>query len=170
MNPLAEWKAENALLAWILSLALGMLAGDLAWQWHARHDARSIGHRHFPLRRHAGRRLAMLLFALVALAAGARPPGELPRFNIALARSLHAQLPLPLRRRAAMLTHLGDVLWIAPVATLLLAILLRVHYFNDVLAGYANGAAWLLLCMGVAEYLRGNTTLGAGNPCPEALP
>jgi undecaprenyl-diphosphatase len=33
-------------------------------------------------------------------------------------------------------------------------ILLQVHYFSDVLAGYAAGAAWLLLCIGVAEYGR----------------
>lgn len=268
MNPLAEWIAANALLAWILSLALGMLAGDLAWQWHARHDAGGFGHRHFALRRHAGRLLlAMLLFALIAFAVGARPPGELPRFDIALARSLHAQLSLPLLRAAAMLTHLGDTLWIAPVATLLLVILLRrrqwrlaaiwavtligimpidrglkalfrrvrplddhgfisatgwsfpsghafgamvfygmlayvllrllpprlhraviaaalgligvtgtsrillqVHYFSDVLAGYASGAAWLVLCIGIAEYLLGSTTLNAGNPAPEPLP
>lgn len=268
MNPLAEWIAANALLAWILSLALGMLAGDLAWQWHARHDARSIGHRHFPLRRHAGRLLlAVLVFAFVALAVGARPPCALPRFDIALAQSLHAQMSLPLLRTAAMLTHLGDALWIAPAATLLLVILLRrrqwwlaaiwaatligimpingglkvlfrrvrplddhgfisatgwsfpsghafaamvfygmlayvllrllpqrlhraviaaalgligvtgisrillqVHYFSDVLAGYASGAAWLVLCIGIAEYLRCSTTSSADNPSPEPRP
>ena len=33
-------------------------------------------------------------------------------------------------------------------------ILLQVHYFSDVLAGYAAGAAWLVLCIGGAEALR----------------
>ncbi|MDE1895363.1 MAG: phosphatase PAP2 family protein [Xanthomonadaceae bacterium] len=33
-------------------------------------------------------------------------------------------------------------------------VLLQVHYFSDVLAGYAAGAAWLLLCIGVAEHGR----------------
>ena len=33
-------------------------------------------------------------------------------------------------------------------------ILLQVHYFSDVMAGYAVGAAWLVLCIGMAEHLR----------------
>ncbi len=33
-------------------------------------------------------------------------------------------------------------------------ILLQVHYFSDVMAGYACGALWLLLCIGLAERLR----------------
>ena len=32
-------------------------------------------------------------------------------------------------------------------------ILLQVHYFSDVMAGYAAGAAWLVLCIGAAEHL-----------------
>ncbi len=272
MNLMVEWITTNALLAGGLLLALGVLTGDLAWRWHVRRDAGNIGHRSFRLRQHAGRLLlamlmAMLLFAFIAFAVGARPPGELPRFDIALANGLHAQLPLPLLRAAAMLTHLGDTLWIAPVASLLLVILLQrrqwrlaaiwvvaligimpiddglkalfrrvrplddhgfvsapgwsfpsghafgamafygmlayvllrllpqrfhraviaaaltligaigisrillqVHYFSDVLAGYASGAAWLVLCIGIAEYLRGSTSSSADNPSPEPHP
>jgi len=33
-------------------------------------------------------------------------------------------------------------------------ILLQVHYFSDVMAGYATGLAWLTLCVGSAEYIR----------------
>ncbi len=33
-------------------------------------------------------------------------------------------------------------------------ILLQVHYFSDVMAGYATGMAWVTLCVGSAEYLR----------------
>lgn len=268
MNLMVEWIATNALLAGVLLLTLGVLTGDLAWRWHVRRHAGGVGHRSFRLRQHAGRLLlAMLLFAFIAFAVGARPPGELPRFDIALASGLHAQLPWPLLRAAAMLTHLGDVLWIAPVASLLLVILLQrrqgrlaavwalaligimpidsglkalfrrvrplddhgfvsapgwsfpsghafaamvfygmlayvllrllprrfhraviaaalaligaigisrillqVHYFSDVLAGYASGAAWLVLCIGIAEYLRVGTSLRAGNLSPEPLP
>ncbi|MGP1665527.1 MAG: phosphatase PAP2 family protein [Rhodanobacter sp.] len=32
-------------------------------------------------------------------------------------------------------------------------ILLQVHYLSDVLAGYACGGIWLMLCIGMAEYL-----------------
>lgn len=37
-------------------------------------------------------------------------------------------------------------------------ILLQVHYFSDVLAGYAAGAAWLVLCIGATEIMRRPTT------------
>ncbi|SFW59626.1 undecaprenyl-diphosphatase [Luteibacter sp. UNCMF366Tsu5.1] len=33
-------------------------------------------------------------------------------------------------------------------------ILLQVHYFSDVMAGYATGLAWVTLCAGSAEYVR----------------
>jgi undecaprenyl-diphosphatase len=33
-------------------------------------------------------------------------------------------------------------------------ILLQVHFFSDVMAGYATGLAWLTLCVGSAEYIR----------------
>lgn len=33
-------------------------------------------------------------------------------------------------------------------------ILLQVHYFSDVMAGYATGLAWVTLCAGSAEYFR----------------
>jgi undecaprenyl-diphosphatase len=33
-------------------------------------------------------------------------------------------------------------------------ILLQVHYFSDVMAGYATGLAWVTLCVGGAEYFR----------------
>lgn len=31
---------------------------------------------------------------------------------------------------------------------------LHVHYFSDVLAGYASGSAWLIVCIGAAEVMR----------------
>lgn len=33
-------------------------------------------------------------------------------------------------------------------------VLLQVHYLSDVVAGYAFGLTWLLLCIGIAEWLR----------------
>ena len=51
-------------------------------------------------------------------------------------------------------------------------IALQVHYFSDVLAGFASGAVWLLLCIGVAERLRARALLHAAratlqHPRPE---
>jgi undecaprenyl-diphosphatase len=54
-------------------------------------------------------------------------------------------------------------IWRLPIALsgLLIALLvgysrvvLQVHYFSDVLAGYATGLAWVTLCAGSAEYVR----------------
>jgi len=33
-------------------------------------------------------------------------------------------------------------------------IVLQVHYFSDVMAGYVSGLVWLVLCMGGAEWWR----------------
>lgn len=46
-------------------------------------------------------------------------------------------------------------------------ILLQAHYFSDVVAGYACGLAWLMLCIGLAERLRRRDMMRnlAGKPC-----
>ncbi len=45
-------------------------------------------------------------------------------------------------------------------------VMLQVHYFSDVMAGYACGLAWLTLCIGLAETLRSRNAIdgapGAG--------
>lgn len=254
MASAVEWMGEHALMLWPLLILAGVLGADLAWQrqqlWRRERD--SEGRHRSALRRHAAVWLMLCLLALfagVAAAANATPPGELPRFDMALAQSLHDDVPLPALRVIAVLTHLGSTLVIAPAAVLVLLflllrrqwrqaiawtlalgglmpvndglkllfqrerplhdhgfitepgwsfpsghafgsmvfygmlayvllcqlpprfhrgviaatavmigmvgssrILLQVHYFSDVLAGYAAGAAWLLLCIGVAEY------------------
>lgn len=37
-------------------------------------------------------------------------------------------------------------------------IVLQVHYFSDVVAGYISGAAWLVVCIGAAEWWRTRST------------
>lgn len=49
-------------------------------------------------------------------------------------------------------------------------ILLQVHYLSDVLAGYTAGAAWLLLCIGVAEYGRQHKRNLSPNAQPRPSP
>ncbi len=53
--------------------------------------------------------------------------------------------------------------WHVPVALSAIAamllvgcsrVVLQVHYFSDVLAGYASGSAWVIVCIGAAEVLR----------------
>jgi membrane-associated phospholipid phosphatase len=77
---------------------------------------------------------------------------------------------------AYVLWRLLPASWHRPVlaVTLLLAgliglsrILLQAHYFTDVLAGYALGLAWLMLCIALAEHLRQRDMVRhvAGRPC-----
>ncbi|MEO8811102.1 MAG: phosphatase PAP2 family protein [Rhodanobacter sp.] len=255
MNPMVGWIAAHALLLWALLLMLGLLGGDLAWQhnarWHRR--AAAVGRVPAVLRWQVGVFLLLalvLFFSAIALAIFRPHAGALAGFDGGLAESLRDQLPRPVLRAIAMLTHLGDKLWVATAsAAVLLVLLLRrhwqlalawtvalvgilpvngtlkalfrrvrplhdhgfiiepgwsfpsghafgavvfygmlayvllrlsprfhraiiaaamlligvvgisrillqVHYFSDVLAGYAAGAAWLVLCIGVTETLR----------------
>lgn len=77
---------------------------------------------------------------------------------------------------ACVLLRLLPARWHRPVlaVNLLLAglvglsrILLQAHYFTDVLAGYAFGLTWLMLCIALAAHLRRRDMLRnvAGRPC-----
>ncbi|WP_077511340.1 phosphatase PAP2 family protein [Rhodanobacter sp. B05] len=259
MNPMVEWIAAHALLLWALLLMLALLGGDLAWQHNARWQRRAVrlGHASTVLRWQVGVLLLLalaLFFAAIALAIFGRQPSALAGFDASLAEGLRDQLPLPVLRVIAVITDLGDKLWVTAVASLMLLmlllrrhwqlalawavallgilpvngglkmlfqrtrplhdhgfiiepgwsfpsghafgsvvfygmlayvllrlsprfhrtiiaaavlligvvgisrILLQVHYFSDVLAGYTAGAAWLVLCIGAAEILRDPTT------------
>ena len=256
---MVEWIAAHALLLWALLLILALLGGDLAWRHNARWHRRAAQRDHAPviLRWQVGVFLLLaltLLFAAIVLALFGRHATELAGFDAALAESLRDQLPVPILRVVAAVTHLGDALWVTSVATVVLLglllrrhgqlalvwaialpgivaingglkalfqrerplhghgfiiepgwsfpsghafgavvfygmlayvllrlspsyhraiigaavlligvvgisrILLEVHYFSDVLAGYTAGAAWLVLCIGAAEVLREPTT------------
>lgn len=255
MASAVEWIGEHALMLWLLLILAGVLIADLGWQGRQRWQRQLDGGRHpSAWRRHASLWMllcVLTLFAGIAAALNVMPPGELPRFDRALAQSLHDHMPLPALRVVALLTHLGSATFVAPAAILVLLflllrrqwqrglawalalggvvpingglkllfhrarplhgqgfiiksdwsfpsghafgslvfygmlaclllrflparfhrgviaaavamigmvgssrILLQVHYFSDMLAGYAAGAAWLLLCIGVAEYGR----------------
>lgn len=255
MEPMAEWVAAHTLSLWALLLLLALLAGDQAWQYNVRWNQRATNRGapaallRWPVALVLGVAL-VLLFATIAVDVTARPPGKLPTFDTDLAEQLRAQLPTSVLRVIALVTHLGDVLWIAPVSVVVaVALLLRkhgrlaaawsvalfgilpingslkalfhrarplhdhgfiiepgwsfpsghafgamvfygmlayvllrlsrrfhraiiaaavaligvvgisrivlqVHYFSDVLAGFSAGATWLVLCITAAEYLR----------------
>lgn len=255
MNTLVEWIADHALLLWALLLLLALLVGDLAWQYNARWQRRALQQGRVPImlrwRVAVMFWLALVLcFGGIALSLTGQPESGLGGFDASLAADLRAQLPLPALRVIAAITHLGDTLWVAAMAAVVLVvlllrrqwslalswgvallgilpingslkalfrrarplhdhgfiiepgwsfpsghafgamvfygmlayvllrlsprfhraivagavlmigvigisrILLQVHYFSDVLAGYAMGAAWLVLCIGAAEWLR----------------
>ena len=259
MSPMVEWIAAHALLLWALLLMLALLGGDFAWQHNARwhHHAAQHGRAATVLRWQVSVFLLLaltLFFAAIALAIFGKHATALAGFDASLAESLRAQLPLPVLRTVAVVTHLGDTLWVASVAAVVLLvlllrrhwqlalawavallgivpingglkalfhrvrplhdhgfiiepgwsfpsghafgavvfygmlayvllrlsprfhraiiaaamlligvigisrILLQVHYFSDVLAGYTAGAAWLVLCIGACEILREPTT------------
>lgn len=255
MNSMVDLIAAHALLLWALLLMLALLGGDLAWQHNARWQRRAarLGHASTLLRWQVGVFLLLalaLFFGAIALAIFGRQASDLAGFDADLAASLRDQLPLSVLRVIAVITDLGDKLWVTALATLVLLILLlrrhwqlalawavallgilpingglkalfrrmrplhdhgfivepgwsfpsghafgavvlygmlayvllrlsprfhraiiaaamlligvvgisrillQVHYFSDVLAGYTAGAAWLVLCIGAAEALR----------------
>ncbi|KZC39578.1 MULTISPECIES: phosphatase PAP2 family protein [Rhodanobacter] len=256
MDPMVEWIAAHALRLWALLLLLALLTGDLVWRYNARRQRHALvrGDEPTVLRWQVGLVLLLaltLLFLAIASAVAGQPAGELVRFDSSLAEDLHAQLPLPVLRGIAAVTHLGDLWWVASAAAVvalflllrrhgrlagiwalallgiqpingslkalfrrvrplhdhgfvvepgwsfpsghafgaivfygMLAyvllrllpprfhravvaaavllvgvvgisrIMLQVHYFSDVMGGYAAGGAWLVLCIGAAEQLR----------------
>lgn len=252
---MVEWIAAHALSLWALLLLLGVLAGDLAWRHNARwhRGASQRGDAPTVLRWRVGLLLLLtlvLLFAAIALAIFGRQAVALAGFDASLAEDLRAQLPLAALQVIAMVTHLGDPLWVTLFSALVLLalllrrqgqlarawavallgivpinsalktlfhrvrplhdngfiiepgwsfpsghafgavvfygmlayvllrlslrhhraiiaaamlligvigisrILLQVHYFSDVLAGYTAGAAWLVICVCASEILR----------------
>ena len=123
MDPMVEWIAAHALRLWALLLLLALLAGDLAWQHNARWQRHALarGRASTALRWQVGLILLLalaLLFLAIASAIAGQQAGELVRFDAGLAENLRAQLPLPVLRGIAVVTHLGDLLWVAPAATI----------------------------------------------------
>jgi membrane-associated phospholipid phosphatase len=268
MTSWTEWIAMHALAVWAVLLAVALLTADLAWKRNLRWHQRALANGCEPvvLRWPAALLLFLtmaLLFVTTALAISVSQPSSLSQFDTSLARSLHADLPLPLLRVVAVITYLGDSLFIIPAAILVLGVLLlrrrhqlagvwtvamlgivpvssglkaifqrarplhdhgyiveyswsfpsghafgsiafygllaylglrllparyhrrviaasvlligvvgctrvllQVHYFSDVVAGYASGACWLLLCMSLAEYLHAAARRRQSVPAP----
>jgi undecaprenyl-diphosphatase len=128
MTDAVDWMARHALALWALLMVLAALAGDTLWRIALRR--RALLADAVP-RRGWRRRTAVLLiaalvvlFALLAWAIDAPTPGEVLAFDTALASSLHAHLPLPALHAIAMLTHLGDLAWVAAASVVVLLVLL----------------------------------------------
>lgn len=133
MNHMVEWIAANALSLWALLLVLGVLGGDLAWhcngRWHRRASQRSDAPTVWRWWLAVLLMLALVtFFAAIAWAIFGQQTAALADFDASLAEHLRAQLPHPALQMIAMLTHLGDPLWVALVSSLvLLALLVRRH-------------------------------------------
>jgi undecaprenyl-diphosphatase len=128
MTDAVDWIARHALALWALLLVLAALAGDVTWRLVLR---RRVAAADAVPRRGWRRRTAALLiaalaalFTLLAWAIDAPTPGELLAFDTELAASLHAHLPLPALRAIAVLTHLGDLAWVAAASVVVLLVLL----------------------------------------------
>lgn len=129
MNPMADWIAAHAVLLWALLLMVAVLGADLAWQYNLRwHRRRALhGFAQKVLRWQVGAVLLLALiifFAAVALAIFGRRATAWLAFDVSLAESLRAQLPVAVLRVIAVITRLGDWLWVTTVAALAQLILL----------------------------------------------
>jgi hypothetical protein len=129
MERMAEWVAAHALWLSALLLLLALLVGDLARQYNVRWN-RLAGTRGDPpvlLRPQVGLALTLvlvLLFVTIAVDIAAQHPEKLPTFDADLAEQLRAHLPRSVLRVIALVTHLGDRLWIAAVSAFIALVLL----------------------------------------------
>ncbi len=137
-----DWIARHALALWVLLLMLAVIAGDTAWRRvQRRRHADAAVHR----RRHPPAALLLVgalvtVFAWLAWAVNAATPGHVLAFDAALATGLHTHLPLPALRAIAIVTQLGDLVWVAAASVVIaLALLWRRQ---------GQLAAWWTLVMG----------------------
>jgi len=247
-----DWISRHALSVWALLLVAALLGADVAWRRAVRRrEGLDPAARAFLRPTTAMVVIVAMLVIATAIAVEVREQAGLTVFDASLAADLRANLPLPVLRAIAWVTHTGDpvvvgvatgvvflalllrrhvrlaITWIATLvgtaainsalkgwfqrerplhdhgfivehsysfpsghasgsmvfygmlAYVLLVlcpprwhrliviaavamitvvgisrILLQVHYFSDVMAGYATGLAWVTLCVGSAEYLR----------------
>ncbi len=133
MTDTVEWIAAHAVVVWLGFLLLSLLAGDFAWRTTRRRRV-ALGELARPqaLRRRTAALLLAALslcFALLAQAVATRvSAGELAAFDTALATSLRAHVPVPALRVIAVLSHFGDLAFVAvAAATVLLVLLWRKH-------------------------------------------
>ena len=153
---MVEWTAGHALLLWALPLMLAVLGGDLAWQYNARWQRRAarLGHVATVLRWQVAVFLLLILvffFCAIALAIFEQQPSALAGFDAGLVESLGDQLPLPVLSGIAVITHLGDKLWVAFVSAVVLLVLLLRRRWQLALA-------WAVALVGVVPL---NDTLKA---------
>lgn len=69
---------------------------------------------------------------------------------------------LPLRWHRAIILTAVTLIGVIGISR----IMLQVHYFSDVMAGYTCGLAWLVLCIGFAEWLHARSRFGATHALP----
>lgn len=120
----AQWISTHAVSLWATLLALALLGADLAWRRAVRRregldpTARSFLRPATAL----GLVAAALLLATV-IAIQVREQAGLTTFDASLASDLRANMPVPVLRIVAMVTHAGDPL-VVGIATLLVFVLL----------------------------------------------
>ena len=128
MTDAVDWIARHALALWALLLVLAAVAGDTMWRIALRRRAvvaDAVSRRGWRRRTAALLITALVvLFALLAWAIDSPTPGEVLAFDTALAISLHTHLPLPALHAIAVLTHLGDLAWVALASMVVLLVLL----------------------------------------------
>lgn len=140
----AEWISTHALSLWAALLAAALLGADLAWRRAVRRRegvdpaARGLLRPAMALAVVA----AMCLIA-VAIAIQVRDHAGLTAFDASLADDLRANMPRPVLRVVAMLTHAGDAM-VVGAATLIVfvVLLLRRHY--------QLALAWIVTLVGTA--------------------
>lgn len=140
----AEWISTHALSLWAVLLALALLGSDVAWRRATRRrDGLDPAARSFLRPTTAAAVVMATVLISVAIAIEVREQAGLTVFDASLATDLRANMPLPVLRVIAMITHSGDPL-VVGIATLVVfaVLLLRRHFL---LAGI-----WIATLVGTA--------------------
>lgn len=140
----AEWISTHALSLWATLLAVALLGADLAWRRAVRRrEGLDPASRGFLRPATALAVVAATCLLATAVAIQVRDRTGLTVFDASLASDLRANMPVPVLRVVAMVTHAGDPL-VVGAATLLIFIVLLVRRHRR-LAG-----AWIATLVGTA--------------------
>ncbi|KAF1005351.1 MAG: Phosphatidylglycerophosphatase B [Luteibacter sp.] len=121
----ADWISRHALSLWAVLLAVALLGADVVWRRAVRRQE-GLDPAARRLLRPGTAMVVVVAMLLISTAIGVevREQAGLTVFDAALASDLRDNMPLPVLRGIAMLTHTGDPLVVAIAALLVFVVLL----------------------------------------------
>lgn len=140
----AEWISRHALSLWAVLLIFALGGADVAWRRAVRRrEGVDLGARMLLRPTTVAAVVVAMLLVATVIAVEVRDAAGLTAFDANLARDLRSNLPLPLLRSVAMVTHAGDPLVVGIATLVVFAILLWRRHFR-------LAAMWITTLVGTA--------------------